>query len=59
MKVINVGYKPTELANAIKYIISHPKEAELMGQNGKKAVIEKYNWSIEEQKLLKLYKDME
>ena len=51
--------KPTELANAIKYIISHPKEAELMGQNGKKAVIEKYNWSIEEQKLLKLYKDME
>ena len=51
--------KPTEIANAIKYIISHPEEAELMGQNGKKAVFEKYNWLIEEQKLLKLYKDIE
>ncbi|MDA7686225.1 glycosyltransferase family 4 protein [Candidatus Pelagibacter sp.] len=51
--------KPTEIANAIKYIISHPEEAELMGQNGKKAVFEKYNWLTEEQKLLKLYKDIE
>ena len=50
--------KPTEIANAINYIISHPEEAELMGQNGKKAVFEKYNWLNEEKKLLKLYKNI-
>jgi len=50
---------PKEIADAIKYIISHPKEAEKMGQNGKKAVLEKYNWAIEEQKLFDLYQNLE
>ncbi|TYB33030.1 MAG: glycosyltransferase family 4 protein [Flexistipes sinusarabici] len=49
---------PTEIAEAIEYIISHPKEAEEMGKNGRKAVEEKYNWSIEEKKLLKVYEDI-
>ncbi|MEA3383325.1 MAG: glycosyltransferase family 4 protein [Campylobacterota bacterium] len=44
-----------EIAEAIEYIMIHPKEAESMGQNGKKAVIEKYNWRIEEQKLFEVY----
>jgi len=26
-----------------------------MGQNGKKAVLEKYNWSVEEVKLFNVY----
>ena len=51
--------KPQEIAKAINFIILNPKEAEKMGDNGKKAVIEKYNWSIEEKKLLKLYKELE
>ncbi len=50
---------PKEIAEAINYIISNPKEAEQMGMNGKKSVLEKYNWSIEEQKLFKLYKELE
>jgi len=50
--------EPKEIADAIKYIIDNPKEAEQMGMNGKKAVIEKYNWGIEERKLFKLYSDM-
>ena len=47
-----------EIADAIKYIIYNPKEAEQMGENGEKAVLEKYNWGIEEQKLYKLYKEL-
>ena len=50
---------PEEIAKAIDFIISNPKEAEKMGLNGKKAVIEKYNWPMEESKLLKIYKELE
>ena len=50
--------EPREIAKAIDYIINNPLEAEQMGQNGKKAVSEKYNWSIEEQKLYKVYEDI-
>jgi glycosyltransferase involved in cell wall biosynthesis len=50
--------EPKEIAKAIEYIISHPKEAEQMGQNGKKAVLEKYNWDLEEKKLFKIYEEL-
>ena len=46
---------PKEMADAIEYIISHPEEAEKMGQNGKNAVIKKYNWDVEKLKLFKVY----
>ena len=49
---------PSEINNAIKYIILNPKEAELMGQNGKKAVFSKYNWNVEENKLINVYKEL-
>jgi hypothetical protein len=29
-----------------------------MGQNGKKAVLEKYNWEVEEKKLFELYENL-
>jgi hypothetical protein len=29
-----------------------------MGENGRRAVLERYNWSIEEGKLLELYKQL-
>jgi len=47
---------PKEIAKAVNYIIDNPKEAQKMGKNGKKAVENKYNWKIEEKKLLNLYK---
>lgn len=50
--------EPKEIADAIEYIITHPKEAELMGQNGKKAVLEKYNWGVEEKKLFNVYGEL-
>ena len=49
---------PKEIADAIDYILSHPGEAKRMGANGKKAVFERYNWGIEEKKLLMIYKEI-
>lgn len=46
---------PEAIAQAIEHIASHPNEASIMGENGKKAVIEKYNWAIEEAKLFRVY----
>lgn len=47
---------PQAIAQAIDYLVTHPVEAEQMGRNGQKAVHEKYNWDIEEAKLLQLYR---
>ncbi|MGL5335807.1 MAG: glycosyltransferase family 4 protein, partial [Enterovibrio sp.] len=49
---------PKAIAEAIDHLVSHPLEAEQMGRNGQKAVAEKYNWGIEEQKLLKFYQSL-
>jgi glycosyltransferase involved in cell wall biosynthesis len=49
---------PEEIGKAIEYIISHSNEAEKMGQNGKKAVLEKYNWQVEEKKLFEVYEEL-
>ena len=46
---------PKKIADAINYIITHPKEAKVMGENGKKAVLERYNWDIEKKKLFEVY----
>lgn len=46
---------PEAIAEAIDFLIKHPAEAEQMGRNGQKAVQEKYNWGIEERKLLEFY----
>ena len=49
---------PQEIAEAIRYIMQQPKEAKIMGENGKKAVLERYNWGMEEKKLLKIYEEL-
>jgi glycosyltransferase involved in cell wall biosynthesis len=49
---------PSAIADAIDYFVTHPEEAERMGRNGQQAVKEKYNWSIEEQKLLNFYQSL-
>ncbi|MCU7698955.1 glycosyltransferase family 4 protein [Acinetobacter sp. AYS6] len=47
--------KPYEIAKAIDYFINNPDKARLLGEQGRAAVLEKYNWSIEENKLLNFY----
>ena len=49
---------PKEIARAIEYLIEHPEEAKKMGENGRKAVLEKYNWENESKKLLDVYKGL-
>ena len=49
---------PRAIAEAVEYLLTHPEEAEKMGKRGRKAVEERYNWLIEEKKLLRLYKDL-
>lgn len=46
---------PAAIAKAIDYLATDPQEAERMGRNGQRAVRDKYNWGIEEVKLLAFY----
>jgi glycosyltransferase involved in cell wall biosynthesis len=48
--------KPAEIAQAITWLLEHPKEAEAMGQRGQHAVQTRYNWKAEGQKLCEVYK---
>ncbi len=49
---------PEQIANAIDKLVNDKNLAIQMGKNGIKAVNEKYNWSIEEAKLFKLYQEL-
>lgn len=49
---------PQQIADAIDKLVTNKGLAEEMGKNGIKAVNEKYNWSIEEGKLFKLYEEL-
>lgn len=49
---------PKAIVGAIDYLIEHPQDARRMGDNGRQAVLNKYNWSIEEKKLINLYRDL-
>lgn len=50
---------PDAIAKAVQYLLDHPEEARQMGENGRRAVETEFNWSMEEKKLLALYKDLE
>lgn len=43
------------IADAVNYLTTHDDEAQQMGVNGRKAVEEKFNWKVEEKKLIELY----
>lgn len=49
---------PIDIAAAIDKLITDKDLAEQMGKNGIKAVNGKYNWSIEELKLFKIYNEL-
>ena len=48
----------TQIAEAIDYLVTNPDEAERLGSNGRKAVLERYNWLNEEKKLLGFYEQV-
>jgi glycosyltransferase involved in cell wall biosynthesis len=43
------------IRNAIIYLLDNPLEAKQMGENGRKVVVESFNWISQEEKLLSLY----
>lgn len=49
---------PAQIANAIEYALTHPREAEEMGRRGQAAVAEKFNWKFEACKLVNLYQEI-
>lgn len=49
---------PLEIAKAIDFFHDNPNLVKIMGENGKNAVIEKYNWFIEESKLFTFYENI-
>ncbi len=49
---------PASIAKAIDYLMLHFDEARQMGENGRRAVLARYNWSVEEAKLLSYYKNL-
>lgn len=46
---------PNQIADAINWFFSNHKQAMQMGEAGRKAIETKYNWSMEERKMLDFY----
>lgn len=49
---------PRAIASAIIWLLEHPDEAQAMGERGRAAVVMRYNWEEESQKLLDIYADL-
>jgi hypothetical protein len=49
---------PTAIAQAMKWILDNPQKARQMGENGKRAVEEIYNWETESRKLIAMYDEL-
>ena len=47
-----------EIVDAIAYLFDHPDKARKMGVNGRRAVLEHYNWSRMESDLLQAYRNL-
>jgi len=46
---------PRQLADAVRWLLAHPAEADAMGQRGRRAAEERYDWKSEAAPLLALY----
>lgn len=52
---------PTEtksIADAMQWILDHPEEAQAMGERGRLAVSERYNWDREAEVLIRFYRSL-
>jgi len=48
--------QPEALAEALQWLLEHPSEAQAMGDRGRRAILQTYNWNSEAQSLLNLYR---
>jgi glycosyltransferase involved in cell wall biosynthesis len=49
---------PKAIAEAMRWILEHPAEAEAMGRRGRQAVEHTYNWDTEAIKIISLYNEL-
>lgn len=49
---------PVAIADAIRYFLKNPEICDTFGRNGRKAVMEQYNWVDEADHLLRLYQSL-
>lgn len=49
---------PAAIAEAMEWVLEHPERAQEMGRKGRDAVMRKYNWTLEGEKLVDLYKHL-
>lgn len=49
---------PEDIAKALLYIFRNPDKATMIGQRGRKAVEQRYNWGLEKQKLITIYQNL-
>ncbi|WP_295555974.1 glycosyltransferase family 4 protein [uncultured Hyphomicrobium sp.] len=50
---------PAAIADAMRWILDHPEDAQAMGTAGQHAVATTYSWQSEAEKLLKLYRTLQ
>jgi glycosyltransferase involved in cell wall biosynthesis len=50
--------EPAQITAAIKYLLSHAAEAEAMGQRGRTAIEQRFNWGHEEATFLQFYRSL-
>ena len=46
------------IAKEINYLLANREYAQQLGANGRRLVEEKYNWEVEQQKLIKFYHNL-
>jgi glycosyltransferase involved in cell wall biosynthesis len=51
-------HDPRAIADALRWVVQHPEEAESMGRRGQQAVVTQYNWDAELKKLVALYEGL-
>ena len=49
---------PKAIAAAVQQLLEKPEQARIMGEHGRKAMEEHYNWQSEEDKLVTLYQEL-
>ena len=49
---------PEDIVKALNFLASNPEKARSMGENGIRLVKEKYNWNMEEKKLIDCYENL-
>jgi glycosyltransferase involved in cell wall biosynthesis len=49
---------PEQIAEALDYLATHPQERKRLGENGRRAVLDRYNWEAEAEKLIAMYVEL-